>query len=71
MLGELQDNGGPTRTLALAPQSPAVDAGDDTATLEHDQRGDGFPRTFGAAPDIGAYERTITPSTCYRRLHPC
>jgi hypothetical protein len=71
MLGELQDNGGPTRTLALAPQSPAVDAGSNVDKLEHDQRGDGFRRTFGIAPDIGAYERNITPSTCYRRLHPC
>jgi hypothetical protein len=71
MLGELQDNGGPTRTLALAPQSPAVDAGSNVGNLEHDQRGDGFRRTFGTAPDIGAYERNITPSSCYRRLHSC
>jgi hypothetical protein len=71
MLGELQDNGGPTLTLALAPQSPAVDAGSNVGNLEHDQRGDGFRRTFGPAADIGAYERNITPSTCYRRSTPC
>jgi hypothetical protein len=27
LLGPLQDNGGPTQTMALLPGSPAVDAG--------------------------------------------
>lgn len=71
LLGPLRDNGGLTLTHALAPQSPAVDAGNNAAKLEHDQRGDGFTRSFGLAPDIGAFERTITPSTCYRRQPPC
>jgi hypothetical protein len=55
MLGPLQDNGGPTLTMAELPGSPAIDAGffllDQTAT---DQRGD--PRVQGLAPDAGAYE---------------
>ena len=56
MLLPLADNGGPTRTHALAEGSPAIDAGNNAAGLEFDQRGDGFPRVVGAAADIGAYE---------------
>jgi hypothetical protein len=56
MLGPLQDNGGPTRTLALLDGSPAIDAGANPFELEFDQRGDGFPRVVGAAADIGAIE---------------
>jgi hypothetical protein len=55
----LAGNGGPTKTHALDPTSPAIDAGNDTALLTTDQRGAGFPRTSGAATDIGAYEVTI------------
>jgi hypothetical protein len=55
-LGPLADNGGPTWTHALLQGSPAIDAGENTLTLEFDQRMDGFPRTFGATTDIGAYE---------------
>jgi len=51
-LGPLQDNGGPTETLALSIGSAAIDNGSTTATT--DQRG--YPRPEGAAPDIGAYE---------------
>ncbi len=64
----LQDNGGPTKTLALAPDSPAVDQiplaachirdalGTPTAqyTITTDQRG--MKRPQGKACDIGAYE---------------
>lgn len=55
----LQDNGGPTRTIALRPKSPAVDGGDDavcagTIIKSRDQRGVSRPR--GAHCDIGAYE---------------
>jgi hypothetical protein len=53
-LGPLADNGGPTLTMALLQGSPAIDAGDDTAAPPIDQRG--FPRPFGLASDIGAYE---------------
>jgi len=48
-LRRLADNGGPTRTHALAPGSPAIDAGPPDGPPT-DQRG--VPRN----PDIGAYE---------------
>jgi hypothetical protein len=57
----LADNGGPTRTHALAPDSVAIDAGRPFVGLFFDQRGAGFPRTLGAAADIGAFE-SGTPS---------
>jgi hypothetical protein len=53
-LGPLADNGGPTLTMALLPGSPAIDAGDNSASPPTDQRG--LPRPFGASADIGAYE---------------
>jgi hypothetical protein len=57
-LGPLQDNGGPTQTMALLPGSPAIDAGDPNFVGPPfwDQRGDGFPRISGGAVDIGAFE---------------
>jgi predicted outer membrane repeat protein len=48
----LADNGGPTQTHALLPESSAVDAAGDCG-LETDQRG--FPRNDGAC-DSGSYE---------------
>jgi hypothetical protein len=54
-LGPLQDNGGPTWTMALLPGSPAVGAGALT-DMEWDQRGPGYPRLVNGATDIGAYE---------------
>ncbi|HTK76939.1 MAG TPA: choice-of-anchor Q domain-containing protein, partial [Gemmataceae bacterium] len=62
LLGPLADNGGPTKTQALPSTSPAVDAGSNPAGLGNDQRGLGFPRTAGAAPDIGAFEY-VAPGT--------
>ncbi len=56
----LADNGGPTKTHALGPGSPAVDAGNNSAGLTTDQRGTGFPRIVGPAPDIGAFEGVDT-----------
>ena len=63
VLGPLADNGGPTRTHALLPGSPAIEAGDtgqatDPAgnPLTTDQRGPGFARVVGSTVDIGAYE---------------
>ncbi len=53
-LGPLADNGGPTLTMALLPGSSAIDAGDTASAPPTDQRG--FPRPFGPAADIGAYE---------------
>jgi hypothetical protein len=55
MLGPLQDNGGPTPTMALLPESPAIDSGSLTDS-EWDQRGPGYPRLVNGATDIGAYE---------------
>ncbi|MDJ0571132.1 MAG: choice-of-anchor Q domain-containing protein [Pleurocapsa sp. MO_192.B19] len=55
-LGELQDNGGITQTIALLEGSPAIDAGSNPNNLETDQRGEGFNRTVGNGTDIGAFE---------------
>jgi hypothetical protein len=56
-LEPLAENGGPTRTHALSPYSPAVDSGNNAAGLSYDQRGSGFPRVQGEQADMGAYER--------------
>ncbi|MGD8472794.1 MAG: family 16 glycosylhydrolase [Anaerolineae bacterium] len=53
-IGPLADNGGPTWTHALAPSSPAIDAGDDSVCPATDQRG--VIRPQGTACDIGSYE---------------
>ena len=58
----LGDYGGPTRTMALAAGSPAVDAGINPLGIASDQRGAGFPRVLGAAADIGAFEGTVAPA---------
>ncbi len=52
LLAPLGNYGGATRTMALLPGSPAIDAGD--TTLATDQRG--IARPQGAADDIGAFE---------------
>jgi hypothetical protein len=64
LLGPLADNGGPTRTMALLPGSPAIDAGDGTGAPALDQRG--FTRAAGTASDIGAFE--VQPATQVTRL---
>jgi len=56
LLGALADNGGPTLTHALLAGSPAIDAGCAASGFPNDQRGSGYPRVWGIAPDIGAYE---------------
>ena len=56
LLGPLQDNGGPTFTMALLPGSPAIDAGDNTGAPMWDQRGPGFARIVNGTIDIGAFE---------------
>ena len=59
----LKDNGGPTKTIALLPLSPAIDHGDDTVlipplSLTTDQRGPGFPRKYCQHVCVGAVEFT-------------
>jgi len=56
MLDPLANNGGATLTHALHAGSPAIDAGNNVAALDFDQRGSGFARVAGAAADIGAFE---------------
>jgi len=53
MLAPLADHGGPTKTLALVPGSPAIDAAGPSCPAI-DQRG--VARPAGAACDAGAYE---------------
>jgi hypothetical protein len=62
----LRDNGGPTETVGLLPDSPAVDGGDDAACAGPlvagvDQRG--TTRPLGAHCDIGAFELVPTTTT--------
>jgi predicted outer membrane repeat protein len=60
-LGPLANNGGPTRTHALLPGSPAIDHGDNTDAPATDQRGVSRPRdgdgNGSRIVDIGAFER--------------
>lgn len=66
----LQDNGGPTKTIALLCGSPAIDKGTNdglTGNLFTDQRGEGFPRAVddplvpnpSNGTDIGAFELPV------------
>ncbi len=57
LLLPLGDYGGPTPTRALAPGSPAIEAGNNAeipVEITADQRG--FPRIFGSTVDAGAVE---------------
>jgi hypothetical protein len=64
-LGPIQNNGGPTQTMALPSGSPAVDAGNPSGCtdgaghlLRTDQRGKPRPDTEDTGGcDMGAYER--------------
>lgn len=65
LLGPVQNNGGPTETMALGPGSAAIDAGDDAICAAEpvnglDQRG--VTRPQGAHCDIGAVEQITEPS---------
>jgi hypothetical protein len=62
LLGPLQDNGGPTQTMALLPGSPAISDGDPTGAPAYDQRGPGFPRLVNGHIDVGAFEVQLDPS---------
>ena len=65
LLGPLQNNGGPTQTMALLPGSPAIDAGNSSGCrnsngnlLKTDQRGQPRPdKEDTGGCDMGAYER--------------
>jgi hypothetical protein len=70
----LQNNGGPTLTIALLPGSPAIDHGNSATsngTPATDQRDAGFPRIYdnpgvanptgGDSSDIGAFEVQAVP----------
>jgi hypothetical protein len=63
----LANNGGVTETHALPASSVAIDHGNALGSgggdLSVDQRG--YPREIGAAPDIGAFERGITPDIIF------
>jgi hypothetical protein len=61
LLGPLQDNGGPTQTMALLPGSPAIDAGSNALAVDAinhplsiDERG--VARIVNGTVDIGAFE---------------
>jgi hypothetical protein len=56
LLGPLQDNGGPTQTMALLPGSPALNAGDPAQLGTADQRG--VIRTGGV--NIGAFQASAS-----------
>jgi hypothetical protein len=60
----LQNNGGPTQTIALVSGSPAIDMGSNALAVDPttglalttDQRGPGFARIVNGTVDIGAFE---------------
>ena len=56
LLGSLQDNGGPTQTMALLTASPALNAGDPAQLGVPDQRG--VVRSGGV--NIGAYQASAS-----------
>jgi hypothetical protein len=56
LLAPLQDNGGPTQTMALLPGSPAVGTGDPAGHPRWDQRGYPYRRVIDGRMDIGAFE---------------
>lgn len=55
------DHGGPTATFSLYSDSPAINAGNNVANQQYDQRGPGYPRVLLGAPDIGAFESVYSP----------
>lgn len=57
-LGLLRDNGGPTQTMALGVDSPALDVAVDANCPTSDQRGVSRPQ--GSRCDIGAFELALT-----------
>ncbi|HEX5221115.1 MAG TPA: choice-of-anchor Q domain-containing protein, partial [Verrucomicrobiae bacterium] len=74
LLGPLQNNGGPSPTMALLPNSPAIDQGRSFGLIA-DQRGFARPYNLpsianaaeGDGSDIGAYELIPTPQLNIQR----
>jgi hypothetical protein len=61
-LGSLADNGGPTQTIAIQSNSPAINKIPAATSLATDQRGIPRPQPQGGLSDIGAYERVTVPA---------
>jgi len=71
MLGPLVNNGGGTRTHALLPGSPAIDAVPlSDCPLNTDQRGFSRPYPAGGACDIGAFENDSWPLRLQKSVSP-
>lgn len=60
LLQPLADNGGPTKTHALGDGSPAINAGNNSKSLQFDQRGSPFERESDGRADIGAFEVQVS-----------
>ena len=72
LLGPLQDNGGPTYTHAVLPNSPALNTGNPSFTPppSTDQRG--FPRVSNGRIDKGSFElQAINPTPTPSPPPPC
>jgi hypothetical protein len=52
----LRDNGGPTKTILILPNSPALDVGDNSLAPPTDQRSVARPQPAGGSSDAGAVE---------------
>ena len=56
MLGPLTNNGGPAMTHAVPANSPAINVGNNSQSLDTDQRGTRSRGWLAGAADIGAFE---------------
>jgi hypothetical protein len=75
LLGPLENNGGPTQTIALLPGSLGIDAGSNALVpvgVTTDQRGAGFDRIINGTVDMGAYEfqPSATTTTLTSAVNP-
>ena len=61
-LGSLADNGGPTQTMAIQSNSPAINKIPQASSPATDQRGIPRPQPQGGLSDIGAYELVTLPA---------
>jgi len=67
LLGPLANNGGPTLTMALLPDSPAINFANSATAPPDDQRG--FARPAGPeAIDLGAFQFGASPNDYAIRL---